>query len=74
MEKPENCAVIRYLFKKGVKGNKIHTNMVNILGNDAPHEQCGFPRTTINEAINDSVHDMENILMTTFKIAEVVGI
>lgn len=36
IEKVENRAVIKYLFKKGLSGQEIHTDMVNVLGEDAP--------------------------------------
>lgn len=36
MEKVENRAVIKYLFKKGLSGQEIHTDMVNVLGEHAP--------------------------------------
>jgi histone-lysine N-methyltransferase SETMAR len=42
MEKLEIRAVIKYLYKKGLKGDEIHTDMVNVLGNDAPSRATVF--------------------------------
>ena len=36
MEKLKNRAVIEYLFKKGLAGQEIHNDMVNVLGESAP--------------------------------------
>lgn len=42
MEKLEIRAVIKYLCKKGLKGDEIHADMVNVLGDDAPSRATVF--------------------------------
>lgn len=57
MEKLKNRAVIEYLHRKGLKGVEIFTDMVNVLGDDAPSRATVFNwvaelkrgRTTIDD-------------------------
>jgi histone-lysine N-methyltransferase SETMAR len=57
MEKLEIRAVIKYLFKKGLKGDEIYTDMVNVLDKDAPSRATIFNWLAEFKRGRSTIHD-----------------